>query len=397
MKRSVILLVIILVLVSALSAQKTIIVEKPDKKVIINDGELEELIEEVDGKVVKLNLDLNLTNNENVFYSAYFGIFVDDLSFPKAQVLNYTENYGIIITGVAQNSPAWEARLQEDDIIMYINDQQIMNNKHFDKYRATLRAGDQILLTIFRNGKEQKLEMVLGTRDTKAPSVSGELNKPKKLSAGYGGGSIFFNYYQADMDDVNKILNQLGFDEQPEDGILMIGGGGKGPIGKGFFIGGYAVGYEDEQKKGITDSEGNKGGTKWLRYSTGMGGVTLDKRIPLTSKLITSLGLMLGGASHTLEVTKTDALYNWDNLGDDTNFTNYTMHRDYLVAQPKAEVMFRILSWLAIRGEVNYTYGYSPQKGWKIRGFSSEEFNVTGSPSTEYQGISYSVGPWFGF
>ncbi|MDY0151768.1 MAG: PDZ domain-containing protein, partial [Candidatus Cloacimonas sp.] len=75
--------------------------------------------------MIKMNKEMNVaTDSEN---APYFGIFTEDLTFPKAQELGYTGTYGVLITGVVSGSPAWEYRLQEDDIILGIDKSEITN------------------------------------------------------------------------------------------------------------------------------------------------------------------------------------------------------------------------------------------------------------------------------
>jgi hypothetical protein len=59
--------------------------------------------------------------------------------------------------------------------------------------------------------------------------------------------------------------------------------------------------------------------------------------------------------------------------------------------------MYRVLSWLGLRAEVGYTYGYSLTKDWRVRGLAGESFEVSGSPDTPFQGMTATIGPWFGF
>ncbi len=399
MKHILIIMLVLLSAVSMLVAQQTVTLKKSGDEsnltITVND---DELIKEVDGKIVK-KITFKAGSDETGVSSdaAFFGFYVEDITFPKAQALNYKDNFGIVITGVTKDGPAWEYRLLEDDIIMKINDDKVTNKAAFDKILAKLRAGDQITLELFRSGKVVSLEMVVGSRKSRVTSLTASTSTKKKLSSGYGGGTWLFMGFQPDMEDVNNLLNQMGYDEMSEDGLFMTGIAGKGPVGKGFFIGGYAAGMEDTQKKPVKDANNNVVGTKWLNYSNSVGGVTFDKRIPVTSKFITSMGLMLGGGMHSLEITKTDGDYAWDTLGDDTNFTNYTLSRGYIVVQPRAELYYRLLGWLALRAEVGYIYGYAPSKSWKINGFSGDQFDVANSPETEYQGLTVSIGPWFGF
>jgi len=394
------ILVIGVVLGSGLFAQNKIKIFQEGEEIEMNISDKDIPSPEEIEKLVQIKMNRESFDEQTASDKAYFGIYVDDVTFPKAQSLGYKDNFGVLISGVVENSPAWTYRLQEDDILVQMSGKNVMNKKEFDKIRATLRAGDALPLRLFRSGEYVNIDFVVGSR-TGTVTVPGD--KPtSKLSPGYGGGSWIPVYFKPDMTDVNQLLKQYNFEEQPEDGFIMHGGGGKLPVGKGFFIGGYGVVYEDTQRgeaiipASFEMPEINYG-TKWLRYTNAMGGVTLDKRIPITKNLITSLGFMLGGAGHSIEITRTKNDFTWGEMDITTDFNNFRLTRSYAVIQPRAEIMFRLLSWLALRAEGGYTYGYNPGNGWRISGTNEESINVKESPKTEYKGYNISIGPWFGF
>lgn len=372
------------------------------KKVMIElEGDMNELQDELNDIpgapkiMIKMNQGMDMENSAPD--APYMGVFVEDLDFPKAQELGYKGSVGVLITGVVQDSPAWTYRLQEDDIIINMDGKEVTNNAVFDKIRKNYRAGDKVVFEVFRSGEMLKVDFTFGSRQAKAPSMDNEKPGKKKLSPGYGGGSWVPMWFTGDLEDVNYMLNAVGFRKMDENGVLMQGGAGKGPIGKGFFIGGAGYGYTYSDK--IQDTE-NSQYQIWMNYSNSMGGVTLDKRVPITKNIITSLGLMLGGGAHTLELMKSNSLYdwtNWDNTVMDSENTRAVITRGYLLVQPKAELMVRLLPWLGIRAEAGYVYGYSPTSGWKLEGMDNETIDIKNSPNTEYQGLTASIGPWFGF
>lgn len=359
-----------------------------EKKIIIMRDGMEEKGE--------INVNMILRGKEDaaaLASSGFFGFYTEDLSYPSAQKLGYPYLFGVLITGVVPNSPAWEYRLQEEDVIMYLNDREIKNQAEFDRIRKNLRAGDQVTLQIWRESEVLDVEMVLGTR---TPSVAAAPDKPKKLSAGYGGGSWVPMWFNPDMKDVNDLLTGMGFAPLGENGLVMQGGAGKGPIGNGFFIGGQVVGY-DENKKIPDPTDGTY--HEWMRYNVSMGGVTLDKRIPFSKNFIGSLGVMLGGGGHEIEILRSNSSYTWPVAGAsfNTGNSNALITRHFLVVQPRMELMYRLLPWMGIRAEGGYTYGYSPSEGWRVQGMNGETFEITNSPNTSFQGFNISIGPWFGF
>ena len=333
--------------------------------------------------------------------AAYFGLYLEDLTFPKAQELSYPHTYGVLITGVVKESPSWHYRLRQDDIIMQIGNKQTTNNATMDKIQQSLRASDQISITIFRDGKVESLDMTLGSRSGSLTQSSSSPTKIKKqkLFAGYGGGSWIPMWIDLDMGDINGLIGNpaLGFNKVRNNGLLQQGGGGKGPIGRNFFLGGQLTSYSDTKKKtNPIDSNYHI----WLRQSNMMGGVTLDRRIPITKNLISSLGLMVGAANHELEFLNTDSNYDWIDLPNtipSSNNTHILLKKSFLLVQPRAELMYRFLPWLGLRAEVGYAYGYPLTEDWRVQGLDNENYEVTNSPNTKYEGLTLSIGPWFGF
>lgn len=349
------------------------------------------------------NFNMNFKFNRDMESDAadepYFGLYLEDLTFPKAQELNYQESYGVLISGVVKDSPAWQYRLREDDIIMQINGKEVTNYATFEKLRKGLRSGDQIAMTIFRDGKVESLDMTIGTRGESGESISVTTTKKKKLNAGFLGATWIPMWINLDMKDINDLITDeaLGFNEFREDGLLQQGLGGKITIGKNYFLGGQITWYKDTKAKTNTNDPDYH---IWLSHENSLGGVTLDKRIPISKKLITSVGLMIGGAHHKLEFLNSNSDYDWNNLPDtitDSNNTHFLLNKSYLVAQPRAEVMYRFLPWLGLRAEVGYVFGYPLTKDWRVQGLENDSYEVTGSPDTSYDGLTITIGPWFGF
>jgi len=53
--------------------------------------------------------------------------------------------------------------------------------------------------------------------------------------------------------------------------------------------------------------------------------------------------------------------------------------------------------WLAIRSEAGYMLGYSFKKGWEAQ-VGNEKFEMSNAPQdNSLTGITFTIGPWFGF
>jgi hypothetical protein len=425
MKQTLVMLIVVAIalLPALLIAENPAPVAKKEKVIVVSDGEeLDEAMQKMEiklnGSMAELEGKLDNMGNKNVQIKVlgntidmsneapdapFFGIYPADLDFPKAQSLNYPNNYGVLVTGVVPSSPAYQYRLAEDDIIVEIGGKKAMNLKEFDKLKAVYRAGDAVVLTIFRDGELKNIDFVFGSRAPKTIDIDTDKDyivKKKKLSVGHGGGTWIPMFYQADMDDVNELVQTIGFSKLPEDGILTQGLGGKGNVGKGWFIGGQLNFYNDTKK--INEVIGTDNFTNSMSYNLIAGGATLDKRFAITKHIITSMGVMIGGAAHSVELVHSNGDYNWpvarnntQDIMDNNAYANIT--KSYVMVQPRAEVMVRILSWLGMRAEVGYLYGYSPHSGWKVNHNEIETYELKESPDTPFQGMTVTVGPWFGF
>lgn len=80
---------------------------------------------------------------------------------------NLPKDYGALIVrgqdaAVVAGSPAEKAGVKENDIILKLNDAKIDPKNSLTKALKDFNAGDIIFLTVYRDGKEQKLAVTLG-------------------------------------------------------------------------------------------------------------------------------------------------------------------------------------------------------------------------------------------
>ncbi|MFO0600101.1 MAG: trypsin-like peptidase domain-containing protein [Myxococcaceae bacterium] len=90
---------------------------------------------------------------------SWVGLDVEPLSLQVAQRLGWDRTYGALISGVEAGSPAAEAGLQPNDVVMQVGTTQVENA---DDLRSRLRnatAKDALSLKIFRAGRESQVEL----------------------------------------------------------------------------------------------------------------------------------------------------------------------------------------------------------------------------------------------
>jgi len=363
--------------------------------------EIDAAMEEVEQALDELDIDVLVSRTSEE--TPKMGVFLSNMDFEDAYKMHYPYCYGVYVTGVSQDGPAQKAGIVKGDIIMEFDGKKAKFESNLVKLIKSKNIGDEVKVKIFRDEEILIADLSLATLKSKEMIITKDgmkIKKKKKLSVGFGGGGWIPVWFVDDneFEDINHILEAYGFSGLDEKGILMHGGGGNGNVGKGWFIGGMGAGYTIDKKKGHVTSDGDSV-TRRMLYSNGYGGVTLDKRFAITKNLVTSLGFMLGWGGHNLQISQTDGDYDWFELNDDMDSSANNaieLEKNYIMFQPKAVVMYKVLDWLSIRAEGGYMLSHSYTGGWDA--ISCEDnFVVANSPETPYQGYTISIGPWFGF
>lgn len=328
------------------------------------------------------------------------GVYLADMTFQDAYEMHYDYNYGVLLSGTVPGGGAQQAGLMKGDIIMEFGGQKARYEGQLSTMIKSKKAGEAVDIVFFRNEQVYETRAVLQSRQKpKIDETTGEIivTKKHKLDVGGGGGSWIPMWFvdKNKFEDVNKVIKDFGFTPLREDGMFLNGFGGKGNIGKNWFLGGIGEWYSIDRKK-MTDT-----GERRMKYGLGFGGVTLDKRIMLSRNLATSLGFMLGWGGQTLELSNIGNNYDWDSLSvqvvnPNTNNNYVKLEKNYILLQPKFEMIYRLTDWLGIRAAVGYMLSYSYHSGWNAN-ICDDIFEVTNSPETKLDGLTISVGPWFGF
>ncbi len=382
------------------------------------EGKMEKFADEMENlaeKIAEEQGQVTITVNSNDTKRVYLGVFPQDLSLDDVRELNYDLNYGVLISGVVAGSSASRQKIFAKDIIYEIDGRKVTNNKAFTEILKSYNPGDVAVMKIFSAGKHTEKEFTFEANpQSKDANVKVDLIK-KKSEVDWNSVAINWipRYYQFDdIDDVNGIFGQMGFDKLDDDGIFMNGFGFRIHAGKGFYIGGEWSWNETDKKVNITTEnittypntdptanfqKSKENFVREMKYYNGFGGVTLDKRIYFTKYFQPGIGFLLGAGTQRFEFSQTNGDYDWDNLNQDFNTSgnnHMVMNRDFIIFQPRADLYIPILSWVGVRGEVGYMLGYSPQSGWQGGDY---DYGIKNSPDTNCQGLTFSVGPWIEF
>jgi hypothetical protein len=416
MKKSMFLILTFLLIGGvALSAQEVEVTNDEVNKTIDEAmEEVNEALEEIESikgfEPIVININRTSSNTPKM------GVYLADMDFEDAYKMHYPYCYGVLVKGIVPGGPSQKAGIISGDIIMEFDGKKARFEDHLVKLIKSKNLGDEVEVKLFRDEEVLITKLVLSTLTHEGKEgivITKDGKKKKKLSVGFGGGGWLPIWFKPDVSEFNVFLGKLGFDEETfsEDGFLIHGGGGKGNVGKGWFIGGMGCGYENSEttkhdwihyKNGIEDTVKV---SRKAKYKINYWGFTLDKRFALSRKFVTSLGFMIGWGHNSYKISQRDDngdIGNFDFNDPSQDLDDYydyesiiKLKSDYILFQPKAMMMWRILNWLSMRAEVGYIGSYSID-GWTAK-FNGESVQLENEPDANMDGLTISIGPWFGF
>jgi Do/DeqQ family serine protease len=103
------------------------------------------------------------------------GVAGQDITPELAKAFNLSSTHGALVSQVVPGSPAAKAGIKPEDVITEINGKEL---RHFSQLRNTvglMRIGDQIDLTVLRDGKPRKVTLTIG-KDTEQAAAGAELH-----------------------------------------------------------------------------------------------------------------------------------------------------------------------------------------------------------------------------
>ena len=99
---------------------------------------------------------------QGYFARPYMGITFQPINPEIAARYNLPAEWGVFVTNVEPNSPASQAGVQEGDIITQVGDIAIDESYSYVNALFSYQPGDQIPLTVVRDGEEIQLQITLG-------------------------------------------------------------------------------------------------------------------------------------------------------------------------------------------------------------------------------------------
>lgn len=99
--------------------------------------------------------------NNGTVKNAYLGINPADVTPEIQQALGLSQSSGVIVAAVESGSPAAKAGLQRGDVIIKLGSMTISNTTDLLEALRQHNPGEQVPVTIVRNGKQQTVQVTL--------------------------------------------------------------------------------------------------------------------------------------------------------------------------------------------------------------------------------------------
>lgn len=90
----------------------------------------------------------------------YIGISGFDLTESMAKKYDLVK--GVYVQEVEEGKAASNAGIKQGDVIIKIDDKEISTFDELNDYKNSKKVGDEVTITVYRNGKEEKLKVVIG-------------------------------------------------------------------------------------------------------------------------------------------------------------------------------------------------------------------------------------------
>jgi hypothetical protein len=94
----------------------------------------------------------------------WLGVYTEEASEVLSAQLNLKPGAGLVISYVAENSPAAKAGLQKNDVLVELGDQLLVHPAQLSKLIRSQKDGDPVKLTLYRRGSQQTVSATLGKR-----------------------------------------------------------------------------------------------------------------------------------------------------------------------------------------------------------------------------------------
>jgi serine protease Do len=93
----------------------------------------------------------------------WLGVHIQSISEDIAETMGLEEDEGALVSQVEPDSPAAKAGLKTGDVIIAFGDEEVEDARALPRLVAVTDKGDKVNVTVWRDGKKESLEVILGS------------------------------------------------------------------------------------------------------------------------------------------------------------------------------------------------------------------------------------------
>lgn len=149
----------------------------------------------------------------------WIGVYVQDLDPEMRRYLDLKERYGVLVSDIVDGSPAEDAGLRQEDVVLRFDGKRIRNARDLTRALGRRKPGDRVKLEIIRDGKRKKIHVRIGKR--RRPFARHLPPLPPKPPPGYSFDWRDRPWLGVQLADLNQDLAQY-FEVNERGGALIL-------------------------------------------------------------------------------------------------------------------------------------------------------------------------------
>jgi S1-C subfamily serine protease len=168
--------------------------------------------QELDGPEVR---DFNVMFGDEG--GSWLGVETKEVTNDNAKELKLPSERGVVLGRIAPDSPASKSGLRENDVVTEINGQQVEGAMQFRRMIREIPAGRNVQLTVWRDGRTQKINVTLGRSEELRHNMT-------RLAPGTPGTFAFRMPELPEMPDIPEVAEIPGMPSMEGDGLMLYAG-----------------------------------------------------------------------------------------------------------------------------------------------------------------------------
>ncbi|MEX0719150.1 MAG: trypsin-like peptidase domain-containing protein [Balneolaceae bacterium] len=130
---------------------------------------------------------------------ALLGVTIASVDYNRAKEIGMESVRGVEILSVSDNGAAKESGLETGDIVLKVNETEVNESNELQQQVAVLNPGENVRLTIWRNGKEIVKDVFLTFRESSPMPEIAELEQPQIEEERYDGHDLGVAFKEFEM------------------------------------------------------------------------------------------------------------------------------------------------------------------------------------------------------